>query len=433
MGFRVLPTNIGGVSLNSIASPLAALLSNPSAQVMTFPSDLGSNPAMGHAVIIQAYDYKTGLGESIFSLANGASLSNLTAGIQSAAATVASGVGSAINSLSNGNFTGAGSALFSAGESLGESLLNSSVGQVFSNSITAGQYTPLTQGPPLATISLFMPEQMTISYSAQWDDVSMTKELALIGIGAAAISDINKQGMEGVTPYAKALLGKTIGGNLGGIVSQSLGVFTNPQTQLLYKGSNLRQFTLAFTLTPKTSAEAQTVKNICDSFAYFSLPGIAGAQVGNSGQFLTPPQVFKVQFQFLGGTGISSQISNAISSVLNNTGLNVLTGTAGTITGGKPSKTFTVNDCVLENVDIDYSPNGWATYNDGYPVQTTISLSFKETTIYTKQNMKNTAVASNYDNAQYAGSDIDSEVASLGGTREDFMTGSNGFGNYGEG
>ena len=228
----------------------------------------------------------------------------------------------------------------------------------------------------------------------------MTNALGGLGIISNAVSDMNKQGIvKGITPYAKALGAKAVGAlnpTVGGLLANAMGVFTNPQLQLLYKGVQLREFQLSFTLTPKTSAEAQTVKNICDSFAYFSLPGIAGAQVGNSGQFLTPPQVFSVQFQFLGGNGIGNQISNAIYSALNNTGLNVLAGNSGTITGGKPSKTFTVNDCVLTNVSIDYAPNGWATYDDGYPIQTTLMLQFKETTMYTKANMAQTAVAANY-------------------------------------
>ena len=191
-----------------------------------------------------------------------------------------------------------------------------------------------------------------------------------------------------------------IGEGGGSLLSQSLGIAAeNPQTQLLYRGTNLRTFNLTFILTPKTAAEAQTVKNVCDSFAYFSLPGLSGAQGGSAGQFFTPPQVFSVQFQFLGGSGIGSQISNAISRALDTTGLNVLagiTGNSSTISGGAPSKTFTVNDCVLENVQIDYTPNGWATYKDGYPVQTVISLDFKETTVYTKNQMAQTAVAANY-------------------------------------
>jgi len=403
MGLTVLPTNIGGVSLNSLASPLASLLGGtPSAQVMTFPSDLGSNPSMGHAVIFQAYDYTTGLGNSIANAVTGASLS----GVITSASNIASGLASAASSALSGNGT---AALSEATGSL-NAAASSSVGQVAINSITASSYTPLTKGSPLATISLFMPEAMAINYTADWGEVSLTDELGVLGKLGNAYADIKAgQGLQDIiTTYAKyapTLAGSLVGaGGAGALTSQSLGIaMMNPQTQLLYKGTNLRTFTLTFVLTPKTSSEAQTVKNICDSFAYFTLPGLSGAQGGSAGQFFTPPQVFSVQFQFLGGSGIGSQISNAISSALNATGLNVLangSGGSSTISGGTPSKTFTVNDCVLMDVNIDYAPNGWATYNDGYPVQTQITLTFKETTVYTKNQMAQTAVAANYNSQQ---------------------------------
>lgn len=386
MGLTVLPTNIGGVSLNSIAGPLASLLGGtPQAQNMVFPADLGSNPTMGHAVIFQAFDYKTGVGNSLADLGNAtiAAGKNLFAGNVS------------VNDLKN---------LGNAGEN------------VAATAFSASQYQPLTQASPLATISLFMPETMSINYTSNYGEVSLTDALGLPGMVANAISDQKGRDMQtAITPYATAIgakvFGSTINGisgklglgmdgtALGGLAAQALGVFTNPQMQLLYKGVDLREFQLEFVLTPKTAAEAVTVKNICDSFAYFSLPGIAGAMNGTSGQFLTPPQVFKVQFQFLGASGIMGKITNTISSALNASGLGFLTQT-NNITGGTPSKTFTVNDCVLTNVSIDYAPNGWATYDDGYPVQTRLLLQFKETTIYTKNNFQGSAVADNYNSQQ---------------------------------
>jgi hypothetical protein len=408
MGFTVLPTNIGGVSLNSLASPLASLIGGtPSAQIMNFPSDLGSNPAMCHAVTFQAYDYKTGLGNSINSLLSGASLQNFITSSTGALTATGTAIAGAANQVASGNFSGA---LGTVGNLL-NGAANSGVGQLAINSITASAYTPLTKGTPLATISLFMPETMNINYSAEWGEVSLTKELGLAGKLGNAYADMKAgQGLQDVaTPYA-TFYGSQAAGNLlgasgaAGLVSQSLGIaMENPQTQLLYKGTDLRKFQLVFILTPKTAAEAVTVKNVCDSFAYFSLPGLSGAQGGSAGQFFTPPQVFSVQFQFLGGSNIGSQISNAISSALNTSGLNVLTNANGgstPISSGTPSKTFTVNDCVLENVNIDYAPNGWATYNDGYPVQTILSLDFKETTVYTKNQMAQTAVAQNYNKQQ---------------------------------
>jgi hypothetical protein len=346
---------------------------------MLFPADLGSNPAMGHAVIFTIYDYKTGLTQPAADL--GARLLDLGKIVyEGLTPNPKDDQITTYNDLVND-----GKNLFQAGKNVAYA------------GIQAASYAPLTRGSPLSTVSLFMPETMTIDYNSTYEEVSLTEELGLPGMVANAYSDVSKQGLASAsTPYAKAIgasVAQTLatkaglGANLGALAKQSMGIFTNPQLQLLYKGINLRTFSLAFTLTPKTAAEAQTVKNICDAFAYYSLPGISGAQDGNSGMFLTPPQVFQIDFQFLGNSGLVGKISNAIYSALNRTGLNVLLGNSNTVSNGKPSKTFTVNDCVLEGVSIDYAPNGWATYNDGYPVQTTLVLNFKETTMYTKREM----------------------------------------------
>ena len=55
-----------------------------------------------------------------------------------------------------------------------------------------------------------------------------------------------------------------------------------------------------------------------------------------------------------------------------------------------------IQECVLTNVSVDYAPNGWAAYNDGYPIQTTLQLQFKETQILTKDRLKNQNVSTNY-------------------------------------
>ena len=119
---------------------------------------------------------------------------------------------------------------------------------------------------------------------------------------------------------------------------------------------------------------------------------------------------------------------------MNNIGLGFLTNTdpTGRISDGAEAKIMTINDCVLQDVNIDYAPNGWAAYNDGYPIQTRLNLTFKETQMITKQQFTGSAIEGNFNDSQYMGTAIDKEVASLGGTRKDFMTGSNGFGNYGE-
>ena len=392
MGFTVIPTNIGGVSLNSLASPLAALLGGTSPiDNLIFPSDLGSNPALGHAVIIQAYDYTTELGTAVKQVGDA-----FIAGVQNGPQ----------NDVTEALTAGVTAAVAAAGPAA--SLV-----------LQANAYSPQKQATPYTTISLYMPETVAINYETHYEDVSLTKELGIPGMLAHAWSDHKAGQLKNTgTGYATAglsklggvLAGLIGGGNaaaIGGLAAQGAGIVQNPQIQLLFNSVELRTFQLDFYLTPKTRAEAETVKNICDSFAFYSLPGIAGGQQGQPGQFLTPPQIFSVQFQFLGNSGMLGQISNTLQSALNSTGLNTLinsnnggfTDANGKITSGTPSKTFSVNDCVLQAVQVDYAPQGWAAYQDGYPVQTHLTLQFKETTMITKNQFKNSAIADNFNSA----------------------------------
>jgi hypothetical protein len=383
MALTVLPTNIGGTNLNSITNPLASLLAPTSTPAsLVYPSDLASNPAMGHAVLIQAYDYTTGLAQAF----GNTNLSDVISNAQN----VVSGITTA---LSGGGL----SALSSTAQQISQN-----VGLAGLSTITAGSYQQQKKGSPLASISLFMPDTLAVNYDSNYGEVSMTKELGLAGKVGNAISEAGIENLKNlVVPfgYKQGIATSVLNDNLKTAALQSFNVFENPQTQLLYHGVNLRTFQLEFILTPKSSAEAQTVKNICDSFAFYSLPGVSGAQSGLPGQYLTPPQIFSIQFQFLGQSNITGSLSNIISNALTNSGLSFLTTNSNptsTISSAPSAKVFSVNDCVLENVQIDYAPNGWASYNDGYPVQTRLNLQFKETVMPTKQSITNAAIASNY-------------------------------------
>ena len=48
-----------------------------------------------------------------------------------------------------------------------------------------------------------------------------------------------------------------------------------------------------------------------------------------------------------------------------------------------------IGECVLESIAVDYAPNGWAAFEGGAPVQTRMTLQFKETTYLTKDDFKN--------------------------------------------
>ena len=87
-------------------------------------------------------------------------------------------------------------------------------------------------------------------------------------------------------------------------------------------------------------------------------------------------------------------------------------------------------DCVLKDIDINYAPNGFAAYEvpgqinaskggTGMPVAIQLSLQFMETEYLTKDHFANLK-------------SMKDELSKVGATRDDWMTGSNGMGNYGE-
>ena len=307
MGLSVIPTNIGGVNipLAQLQGPLSKLFQDQSSQNLTFPADLASNPAMGHAVMFSIFDYESGFAEDTAKVAGtaydtGAQFMN----------DIKSGITK--ESLTNA-VTNAGAALPSA-----------------ANLTMAKTYTRQKK-TNLATVSLFMPDTLNIGYNASYSEVSLTQGLGLAGFLGNALTDAKTNQLKGyaitgMAQIAQKALGLVPFSNpqdIGGLIGQSAGVIVNPQIQLLFKAVALRTFQLEFMLTPKSSKEAETIKNICDTLTYYSLPGLGGSQLGKSGQFLTPPQIFKIDFKFLGQTGILGNISNIISTALNNSGLSL--------------------------------------------------------------------------------------------------------------
>ena len=43
---------------------------------------------------------------------------------------------------------------------------------------------------------------------------------------------------------------------------------------------------------------------------------------------------------------------------------------------------------VVTNVEVNYAPNGWTTHDDGAPVQTTLTINFKEIVLVDSDKVK---------------------------------------------
>ena len=394
MSLKVIPTNIGGFNLPfaQLQGPLQALFQNQNPENLIFPSDLGSNPAMGHAVMFEIFDYTSGFVEGAKQLAS------MVTGAIPAETTFDTAKKDLLGTVEK------------VGTNLGTKENLKTAAELALSAGVAATYKR-KEKKKLANISLYMPDTLNITYNSSYNDVSLTESLGPKGIIANAITDSMKAYKSGgkdavqsilaneyAAAYGSKIVGDKLGPNIGGLLQQAAGLYINPQIQLLYKGVALRTFQLNFIFTPKSSQEAQIAKDICDSFAFYSLPGLGASGGGEAGQFLIPPQLFRISFKFLGKNDILGSVSSVFSSALSNSGLGFLNtiNPTNSISNGVEAKIMTVGDCVLENVNVDYAPNGWAAYNDGYPIQTTLTLQFKEMEMPTKNSIKNSKVASNY-------------------------------------
>lgn len=193
---------------------------------------------------------------------------------------------------------------------------------------------------PIKTIALYMPDTVAFPYAASYGSTSL-KDVALAA--TSAIPGLGK-------------LSQTVGSIAQSPVTRLLlntaGLAINPREQVLFDGITFREYQLAFTFTPTSREEAIEVRNIVKEFRNAAAPTIRG---GLSGMFYDIPNTFEVDFLF----------------------------------NGVRNKHITkVAESVITSIDVNYAPNGWAAHIDGAPVQTTLTMNFKEIELIDK-NMIN--------------------------------------------
>jgi hypothetical protein len=252
---------------------------------------------------------------------------------------------------------------YGIGEALGgvankiTSEIGSTLGSIFdSSSDNTSSKSELKLTPQKYTnrgsISLYIPETMNFSYGAGYNDVSLTNLIGKsIGTIAKAVST--------VIPESKTSVGKAIGGltdlaspDAARLILKEGGLAINPKLQLLFEGIGFRSYQMAFTFTPYSQQESEQVTKIINTFKQYAAPRTVKGTIG--GMFFIPPAVFEPKFYF---NGVENKKINAVT------------------------------ESVITNIDVNYGPNGWATFNDGGPVQTTLTLQFKETVLLDRQTL----------------------------------------------
>lgn len=354
--------------------PIADLKKNPFAPSngLKYPSTLGSS-RYGHwinftAMVPTSSKYK---GQTSQQLGSGIpNLSNMEKGLNNLGSATASGVGSLVQK--------AGEALTGIPSSGIASSISNSLG--FLGSVGTGLkdvysiITSLGSVSPTDSISLYTPDSISLSQLTSYSSISKTEALGKVGLGAEAMgqmgstydkikegSGLGKESLMGST-FNNPMVGEGIGklGQSAGVLGEGAsqmsmakgGYAINPQLEVIFKQVEFRTYQFNFTFTPKNAQEAQTVKEIIKQFRFHQLPEL---DQGGAGRYFIVPSFFQLEHIFQGNE---------------NTNLHKFA------------------PCVLQSVFIDYAPNGWLTYEDAFPVQTTMVLAFQEIEIMTKERIK---------------------------------------------
>jgi hypothetical protein len=256
------------------------------------------------------------------------------------------------------------------------------------------------------SVSLYMPDTLSMSYNAEYNELNLmdaTNGLNRVaGAAGSLVEDLVKGGMttDGVMnalsstidkygpEVALRFADKKLGTNITDLGLAAMGKAINPQVQLLFKGITFRTFSMEFLFTPKSKEESDQVSAIVNTFIYASMPEVESS---TKGMYFLPPSVLEMKF-LTSKTGNFSDLGNMLVKAGNGIIQGVPFGSkldkfSGSV-GPENDRLFKVGKCVLENVSVDYAPNGWAAYNNGAPVQTRLNLSFKEIDILDRSRMR---------------------------------------------
>jgi hypothetical protein len=236
------------------------------------------------------------------------------------------------------------------------------------------------------TIALYMPDTLAFSQSQNFAGLDLGGGLAAtLGAGYSGVqnmlsgdmsnTDKANYALKNATPFVLNALANIAGQAGRAVFAGFTGTTVNPMMEVVYSAPEFRSFRFDFMFYPRSSIEAKEVQNIIQRIRFHQAPEVLGnnSAGGLGGYFLVPPSEFDIKFYY-----------------------------NGTENPNIPS----ISTCVLQTVDVDYAPNGFAAYevledrnipkwgSTGMPIGIRLGLVFKETQIITKFDLQARRVGS---------------------------------------
>lgn len=219
------------------------------------------------------------------------------------------------------------------------------------------------------SVSLYLPPNVEETTSAKYEEaatgiagflVSAFGKKELAGMDAAQLTRKLGGGLEGIakdmTFRAIGLAGELVGAEgVEALAKKAFGEASNPYMEVLFDQMQLRTFTYNFQFAPRNEDEAFMVQSIIQLFRFHMAPELRP----NVNRYVGLPSQFDIHYMFLSKDGVASE-NNYYNKIAT---------------------------CVLQDCKVNYTPNGVKSFEDGGPTQTTMTLTFKEIELLTKDKI----------------------------------------------
>lgn len=211
-------------------------------------------------------------------------------------------------------------------------------------------------------IALYMPAKLAVAHSANYGE----QEIGAVVAGGASALQTLTSGMSN-TAIAKELGTKMVEGGAAQLENMALmaldatiapgakaaveisrGTVLNNRTEMAFEGIGRREFSFEFRMLPNNAKEAETIENIVTTFRYHAMPEIEGSDL--TGRTMISPSTFDIEY-------------------FPNTHLHK------------------ISTSVLQSVTVNYGGDRPQFFDDDHPVETQLSLGFKELEIITKERI----------------------------------------------
>ena len=220
-----------------------------------------------------------------------------------------------------------------------------------------------------SAVALYMPPAIKVSYSV----VNGPQQLGLAGLGAKTFAETTSasgeqeqistflKGAGGFALEAAKRLGvgfaESFGFDIGGAITKITGFAENPFSEVVFEKVNHRDFTYTFNLQARNKDEVEDIDKIVKLFKFHMHPELENDISG--GRYFKVPSEFEIHYAYQG------QVNNYLNKI---------------------------SRCVLTGCEVNYGGDQFSTFrqfdNDGAaPVQISMTLSFTETEIMTKETI----------------------------------------------